>query len=95
MYQGDQSGTLRNGRNVYERLGSHNKRIIPCFKASDYGIGLEFSNQGDLEGYIETAPEPSESLTIQWILSIAGTLRHVRSRRVFVDEVALRNFSGL
>jgi serine/threonine protein kinase len=81
---------LKNERNIYERLGSH-KGIIPCFKASDHGIELEFADQGDLESYIETAPEPPESLKTRWILSITEALTHVHSRRVFVDEIALRN----
>lgn len=83
--------TLKREKSVYERLGNHNG-IITCLKASDDGIELAFAKQGDLESYIETTPEPHESVKISWILSLTDTLSYVHSRKVFVDEIALRNF---
>lgn len=83
--------TLKHERSIYERLGNH-QGIITCFKASHYGIELAFAKQGNLETYIETSTEPHEIFKTKWILSLTDTLSHVHSRRVFVDEVALRNF---
>ena len=82
---------LKNEKSIYQRLGNHNG-IISCFKASDYGIELAFAKQGNLETYIETNPEPHESFRTEWILSLTDTLSYVHSRKIFVDEVALRNF---
>jgi serine/threonine protein kinase len=82
--------TLQNERNIYDRLGNH-KGIISCLKSSDYGIELDFANQGDLETYIESTPDPPDSFKIEWILSLTDTLSYIHSRRVFVDEIALRN----
>lgn len=81
---------LKNERSIYERLGNH-KGIITCLKASDFGIELAFAEQGDLETYIKNNVEPHASLKTEWILSLIDTLSFIHSRRVFVDEIALRN----
>ncbi|MCJ1253633.1 hypothetical protein MMC24_001445 [Lignoscripta atroalba] len=83
--------TLKHEKSIYERLGNH-KGIIHCFKASDYGIELAFAKQGNLETYIKTNTAPHESFKTEWILSLIDTLSYVHSRKVFVDEIALRNF---
>jgi serine/threonine protein kinase len=77
-------------KSLYERLGNH-KGIITCFKASENGIELAFAKQGNLEKYIEGNPEPTESLKAKWILPLADVFTYVHSRRVFVDDIALRN----
>lgn len=82
--------TLKREKAIYQRLGNY-KGIIPCFKASDDGIELAFANSGDLETCIEKNIEPQESSKTEWILSLTDTLSYVHSRRVFVDEIALRN----
>lgn len=82
--------TLQHEKSVYERLGSHGG-IVSCLKASDHGIELAFAKDGDLEDYIVEKTEPHDSFKIQWILSLIDTLSYVHSRRVFVDEIALRN----
>ncbi|KAI9777431.1 MAG: hypothetical protein M1816_004721 [Peltula sp. TS41687] len=82
--------SLQRERSIYERLG-HHKGIITCFKASDFGIELAFAEQGNLEAYIKNNLEPHASLKTEWILSLIETLSFIHSRRVFVDEIALRN----
>ncbi|KAL1640941.1 hypothetical protein SLS58_006557 [Diplodia intermedia] len=82
---------LENERNVYERLGSH-RGIIQCFQATNDGIELAFADQGSLDTYIESRPEPHDNVKLGWIASLTDTFCHVHSRRVFVDEIALRNF---
>lgn len=82
--------TLVHEIQVYERLGDH-KGIISCIGASEYGIELAYAKQGDLESYIEANPDLRQSVKIDWILSLTETLSYVHSRRVFVDEIALRN----
>lgn len=81
--------TLRNEIQVFERLGNY-KGIIPCFKTSQYGIE-QARAQGDLESYLETSPEPEDLLKVDWMLSLLETFSHVHSRKVFVDDIALRN----
>jgi serine/threonine protein kinase len=83
--------SLKQERSIYERLGNH-QGIITCFKTSDYGIELAYAKQGNLETYITNSPEPHESFKREWILAITDTLSYIHSRRVFVDEIALRNF---
>ncbi|RAL00869.1 uncharacterized protein BO80DRAFT_475504 [Aspergillus ibericus CBS 121593] len=80
---------LENEIRVFERLGSY-KGIVPCFRTSQYGIELALA-QGDLESYLETHPEPDDALKITWILSLIETFSYVHSRKVFVDDIALRN----
>ncbi|KAK0106827.1 hypothetical protein ONS95_003548 [Cadophora gregata] len=82
--------TLKHEKAIFERLGNY-RGIIHCFKASDDGIELAFAKQGDLKRYIEKNTEPHQSLKTQWILSLTDTLSYVHSRKVFVDEIALRN----
>lgn len=82
--------TLMHEIQVYERLGSHNG-IVSCFGTSECGIELAFAKHGNLENYIATHPEPHESQKIGWILSLIEALQHVHSRRVFIDDIALRN----
>jgi serine/threonine protein kinase len=82
--------TLKREKAIYQRLGSY-KGIIQCFKASDDGIELAFAKQGNLETYIEQNIEPQEPFKTEWILSLTDTLSYVHSRKVFVDEIALRN----
>ena len=82
--------TLVHEIQIYKRLGYH-KGIISCTCFSEYGIELVFAKQGDLESYIEASPEPRCSFKVDWILSLAKTLSYVHSRRVFLDELALRN----
>ncbi|EAS27318.3 serine/threonine protein kinase [Coccidioides immitis RS] len=81
--------TLQNEIQVFERLGNY-KGIIPCFKTSQYGIELARA-QGDLESYLETSPEPEDSLKVNWMLSLVETFSYVHSCKVFVDDIALRN----
>ncbi|KKZ67384.1 hypothetical protein EMCG_06946 [[Emmonsia] crescens] len=83
---------LQNEKAVYERLGSHDG-IIHCFKALDESIELAFANQGDLEKYIQTNSSPSRELRAKWIRSLADVFSyvHVHSRRVVLQDVALRN----
>lgn len=83
--------TLENEIKIYQRLG-HYEGILSCFQTSNYGIELAFAKQGNLEDYINSNPEPPDSLKIEWILSIIDTLSYVHSRRVLVDDIALRNF---
>ncbi|KAF2456171.1 kinase-like domain-containing protein [Lineolata rhizophorae] len=83
--------TLKHERSITCRRLGDRKGIIPCFKASEYGIELAFAKQGDLEKYIKTNPEPHESLKTEWILILINALSFIHSRRVFVDEIALRN----
>ncbi|KAJ9217055.1 hypothetical protein DTO166G4_1515 [Paecilomyces variotii] len=83
--------TIRHEICVYERLGSH-RGIISCLGVSEHGIELAFANQGNLGSYIENNPEPTESFKAAWILTLTDTLSYVHSRKVFVDEIALRNF---
>ncbi|PYI11099.1 hypothetical protein BO78DRAFT_359581 [Aspergillus sclerotiicarbonarius CBS 121057] len=80
---------LQNEILAFERLGSY-KGLIPCFRTSQYGIELALA-QGDLESYLETYPEPEDSLKIAWILSLIETFSYVHSRKIFVDDIALRN----
>ncbi|KAF2460516.1 hypothetical protein BDY21DRAFT_335622 [Lineolata rhizophorae] len=75
---------------IYKRLEDH-LGIIRCMKMSSNGIELAFAKEGDLESYIKTNPEPHDHLKIKWILSLITTLSYIHSRRVFVDEIALRN----
>lgn len=82
--------TLVHEIQVYKHLHG-NKGIISCICASEYGIELAFAKQGDLESYIEANPEPYDSVKTDWILSLTKTLSYVHSRRVFLDEIALRN----
>lgn len=84
------SQTLENERKVYERLGHHDG-IIHCFQATQEGLELEFADQGNLEVYIRSYPEPRDNIKLEWISSLTDTFRYVHSRRVFVDEIALRN----
>lgn len=72
---------------IYNRLGDH----ISCTSASEHGVELEFAKQDDLESYIKANTEPQVSTKINWVLSLTETLSYVHSRRVFVDEIALRN----
>ncbi|KAE8139543.1 kinase-like domain-containing protein [Aspergillus pseudotamarii] len=81
--------TLENEIQVFERLGSHTG-IIPYFQTSTYGIELALA-QGNLESYLETCPEREDALKIRWMSSLIDTLAHVHSRKVFVDDIALRN----
>lgn len=81
--------SLKNEVEVFKRLGSH-RGIIPCFRTSQYGIELARA-QGDLEYYLETNAEPDPSFKVDWILSLIDTFAYVHSRRVFVDDIALRN----
>lgn len=74
---------------AFERLGSY-KGIIPCFQTSQYGIELALA-QGDLESYLENYPEREDSFKITWILSLIETFSYIHSRKVFVDDIALRN----
>ncbi|PWY95898.1 hypothetical protein BO94DRAFT_600738, partial [Aspergillus sclerotioniger CBS 115572] len=80
---------LENEIQIFKRLGNH-KGLIPCFQTSQYGIELALA-QGDLESYIETYPEPEDSLKVTWILSHIDTFVYVHSCKVFVDDIALRN----
>ncbi|KAI9798614.1 MAG: hypothetical protein M1825_005312 [Sarcosagium campestre] len=76
---------------IYERLGPH-PGIITCYKTSRHGIELAWAKEGDLERYIKiTAPAPDDALKVNWILSIIEALAYVHSRRVLIDEIALRN----
>lgn len=81
---------MKHEKAIVERLGNYNG-IIHCFKASGDGIELAFAKQGDLKRYIEKNTEPHQSLKTEWILSLIDTLSYVHSRKVFVDEIALRN----
>ncbi|ESZ90474.1 hypothetical protein SBOR_9146 [Sclerotinia borealis F-4128] len=86
----DNRDALKREKAIYERLGNY-RGIIHCFKASDDGIELAFAKQGDLKWYIKKNIEPHQSLKTEWILSLIDTLSYIHSRRVFVDEIALRN----
>jgi serine/threonine protein kinase len=86
----DNHDALKREKAIYQRLDNY-KGVIHCFKASDDGIELAFAGQGDLEAYIKNNNEPQESFKTRWILSLADTLSFVHSRKVFVDEIALRN----
>jgi serine/threonine protein kinase len=79
-----------NEKAIYERL-EHHEGIIHCFKASDDALELAYAKEGDLKTYIETQTEPQLSTKIDWILSLIDTLSYIHSRRVLVDEIALRN----
>ncbi|KNG90120.1 hypothetical protein ANOM_002065 [Aspergillus nomiae NRRL 13137] len=81
--------TLENEIWVFERLRSY-EGIIPSFRISKYGIELALA-QGDLESYLETSPERENSLKVTWMSCLIDTFAHVHSRRVFVDDIALRN----
>ncbi|OAL28653.1 hypothetical protein AYO20_09377 [Fonsecaea nubica] len=52
---------------------------------------VAFAKQGDLEDYIKSAPEPPGPLKVDWILSIIDAFSYIHSRRVLVDDIALRN----
>lgn len=80
---------LQNEIQVFERLGNF-EGIIPCFKTSQYGIELARA-QGDLESHLQNSPEPDDLLKVSWILSLLETFSNVHSRKVFVDDIALRN----
>ncbi|PLB53294.1 hypothetical protein P170DRAFT_404306 [Aspergillus steynii IBT 23096] len=80
---------LENELLVFERLGSH-EGIIPCFQTSRYGIELARA-QDDLECYLEKHPEREDTLKIEWIIRLIKTFAYIHSRRVFVDDIALRN----
>lgn len=82
--------TLKNEKAIYDRLGKH-KGIVHCFEASDEKIVLAFAEQGDLKSFIEKNAEPEESFKVEWILSLIDALSYIHSRRVLVDEIALRN----
>lgn len=81
--------TLENEIQVFKRLGSH-EGIIPYFQTSQYGIELALA-QENLESYLETHQEREDSLKIGWISSLIDTFAHVHTRKVFVDDIALRN----
>ncbi|KAM5462372.1 hypothetical protein MauCBS54593_008037 [Microsporum audouinii] len=81
--------TLENEIQVFERLGSY-EGIIPYFQTSQYGIELALA-EGDLESYLDTCAEREDSLKISWISSLIDTFAHAHSRKVFVDDIALRN----
>ncbi|KEF57084.1 uncharacterized protein A1O9_07274 [Exophiala aquamarina CBS 119918] len=83
--------SINNEVEVYKRLGRH-KRIKSCLQTTSYGIELAFANEGNLHDYINTKPEPLQSLKTEWILSAIDTLSYIHSQRVLVDEIALRNF---
>lgn len=80
---------LDNEIQVFQRLGSY-KGIIPFFQTSQYRIELALA-QENLESYLETCPESENSLKSSWILSLINTFTYVHSRKVFVDDIALRN----
>ncbi|KAE8356533.1 hypothetical protein BDV28DRAFT_126807 [Aspergillus coremiiformis] len=80
---------LENEIQIFERLGSY-KGVISCFRTSQYGIELALA-QGNLESYLETYPEREDSLKITWMSSLIETFSYVHSRKVFVDDIALRN----
>ncbi|KIW76984.1 hypothetical protein Z517_09428 [Fonsecaea pedrosoi CBS 271.37] len=82
--------TLENEVAIYRRLGRC-KGAVSCVQTSNYGIELAFAKQGDLEDYIKSAPEPPKPLKVDWILSIIDTFSYVHSRRVLVNDIALRN----
>ncbi|EHY51878.1 uncharacterized protein HMPREF1120_00101 [Exophiala dermatitidis NIH/UT8656] len=75
---------------IYQRLGRH-EGIIHCFQTTNFGIEMVFAKQGDLETYINSNPEPTEPFKIHWILSLIDGLSYIHSRKVLVDEIALRN----
>ncbi|GAB1195943.1 hypothetical protein APSETT444_005208 [Aspergillus pseudonomiae] len=81
--------TLENESRVFERLGNY-QGIIPYFRTSKYGIELALA-QGDLESYLETYSERENALKTTWMCCLIDTFSHVHSRRVFVDDIALRN----
>ncbi|OGM47845.1 hypothetical protein ABOM_003283 [Aspergillus bombycis] len=81
--------TLENEIRVLERLGSY-QGIITYFRTSKYGIELALA-QGNLESYLETHPERENPLKISRMSTLIDTFAHVHSRRVFVDDIALRN----
>ncbi|KAB8259974.1 kinase-like domain-containing protein [Aspergillus pseudonomiae] len=81
--------TLENESRVFERLGNY-QGIIPHFRTSKYGIELALA-QGDLESYLETYSERENALKTTWMCCLIDTFSHVHSRRVFVDDIALRN----
>ena len=86
----DNQEFFRNEMQIYSRLGNH-RGIITCFKISDYGIELAYAKEGDLENYIEKNLELQESIKDEWILVLIDALFYVHSRRVLIDEIALRN----
>ncbi|KAL4916635.1 kinase-like domain-containing protein [Aspergillus aurantiobrunneus] len=81
--------TLKNENQVLQRLGSH-QGIIPCFHISQYGIELALA-QADLADYLETYPEPGDAFKSKWILRLIEAFSYVHSRKVFVDDITLRN----
>lgn len=81
--------TLQNEIKVFERLG-HHKGIIHCFKVSEQGIELAAA-ESDLETYLETHPKPENSLKMSWMLGLIDAFSYTHSRKVFVDDIALRN----
>ena len=83
--------TLVNEKAIFERLGNY-KGIIKCFDMADDWIELSWAENGDLKNYIETKPEPSELFKVDWICAAVDDLCYVHSRRIFADDIALRNF---
>ncbi|KAL3439976.1 hypothetical protein BJX65DRAFT_300783 [Aspergillus insuetus] len=64
--------------------------IIECFRSSSYGIELARAD-GDLEDYIKDHLEPADISKVAWILSLIKTFSYIHFRKVFVDDIALRN----
>ncbi|KAI9848751.1 MAG: hypothetical protein M1837_006838 [Sclerophora amabilis] len=75
---------------IYRRVGKC-RGIAQCIDLSKEGIVLEYLSRGDLETYLETEPEPEQSLKVQWILSVVETVSHFHQSRVLIDDIALRN----
>ncbi|KAL5336607.1 hypothetical protein BJX70DRAFT_389803 [Aspergillus crustosus] len=75
---------------VFQRLANGCKGVIHCYQLFKYGIELARA-QDNLENYFETHPEGNDTLKITWIRSLIETFAYIHSRRVFVDDIALRN----
>jgi serine/threonine protein kinase len=90
-YTNDDNLTIfENERTIYDRLGQHDG-IIHCFRASDFELELVYAKDGNLEKYIESQKEPSVSTKLRWILSVISTTSYIHSKRILIDEIALRN----
>lgn len=81
---------IQNEISNYERLGKHDG-IIECLDLQKESIELAFANQGDLSSYIKSQPVPTEAFRVKWIQSLVDSFSYVHSRRVVVQDIALRN----
>jgi len=81
---------MENEKRIYERLGSY-VGVVPCFKISTDGIEMAYIKNGPLDRYLKNHQQEEDALKADWLRSLVDTLCYIHRRRVFVNDIALRN----